>query len=157
MHELKKLWVDMQATDMSEPVGPNRSFLLRGMLIWTIHDFPAYTLISGQTGKGSAVCRVCGEGTFVEYSREAHKTIFLGNRRWLRPNHHWRAARAAFNGRSNHNQAPVHQSGVTVRLRGAWRESFLQLGGRPNSQHDQVKKTGVKQISILFQLPYWDI
>ena len=157
VHELKKLWVDMQATDMSEPVGPNRSFLLRGMLIWTIHDFPAYTLISGQTGKGSAVCRVCGEGTFVEYSREAHKTIFLGNRRWLRPNHHWRAARAAFNGRSNHNQAPVHQSGVTVRLRGAWRESFLQLGGRPNSQHDQVKKTGVKQISILFQLPYWDI
>ena len=157
VHELKKLWRGVLATDMSEPDGPNRRFKMRGMLIWTINDYPAYTLISGQSGKGYAGCPVCGEGTFAEHSREACKTVFLGHRRWLRPNHHWRTARAAFNGRPNHDPPPVRQSGVTVRLRGAWRESFLQLGGRQNSQHDPVKKTGVKRVSILFELPYWQV
>lgn len=148
--ELKKLRRGVSAIDMSEPVGPNRSFRMRGMLILRIHDFPAYTLISGQTGKGYAGCPICGEGTFAEHSREAHKTVFLGNRRWLRQDHHWRIADATFNGRPNHNPSPGRQSGLMVRLRGAWRESFLQLGGRPNSQHDPVKKTGVKRTSILF-------
>ena len=157
VHELKKLWMGVQAVDMSDSAGPNRNFKMRGMLIWTIHDYPAYTLISGQSGKGYAGCPICGEGTFVEHSREAQKTVFLGNRRWLRPNHRWRAARVAFNGRPNHDAAPPRQSGLTVRQRGAWRESFLQLGGHPHSKHDPVKKTGVKKVSILFQLPYWEV
>ena len=157
VHELKKLWAGISVVDMSEPPGPNRRFRLRGMLLWTINDFPAYTLISGQTGKGYAGCPVCGEETFGEHSREAQKTIFLGHRRWLRHNHRWRAARAAFNGQTNHDATPPRQSGLTVKQRGAWQESFLQLGGRPNSKHDPVKKTGVKRVSILFQLPYWEV
>lgn len=36
----------------------------------------AYTLISGQSGKGYAGCPICGEGTFAEHSRHAHKTFF---------------------------------------------------------------------------------
>lgn len=36
-------------------------------------------------------------------------------------------------------------------------KSFLHLGGRMNSKHDLVKKTGVKRVSILFQLPYWEV
>ena len=88
---------------------------------------------------------------------DRHKTVFLGNRRWLRHNHRWRAARAAFNGRTNHVAAPPRQLGLTVKQRGAWRESFLQLGGRANSKHDPVKKTGVKRVSIFFDLPYWEV
>ena len=157
VHELKKLWVGVPSVDMSEPEGPNRYFKLRGMLIWTIHDFPAYTLLSGQAGKGYAGCPICGEGTSAEYSKEVRKTLFLGNRRWLKHNHRWRFARAAFNGHSNHNPAPPRQSGQTIVRNGAWRESFLQCGGRRNSEHDPVKCTGVKRISILFQLPYWKV
>lgn len=48
VHELKKLWVDVDAVDMSERVAQNRQFKLRGMLIWTIYDYPAYTLIYRQ-------------------------------------------------------------------------------------------------------------
>ena len=110
---------------MSEPVGPNRHFSLRGILMWTINDFPAYTLISGQAGKGYAACLVCGEGTFAEYSKEADKIVFLGNRTWLKHNHRWRSARAAFNGHPNHDLAPPRQSGQTVVSRGAWKESCL--------------------------------
>lgn len=157
VHELKKLWVGIDAVDMSKPVDQGRQFKLRAMLIWTIHDYPAYTLISGQTGKGYAGCPVCGEGTFAEHSTHTHKTVFLGNRRWLRQDHRWRAARAAFNGRLNHNEAPPRQSGLTVIQRGAWRASYLELGGRPNARHDPVKQTGVKRISIFFNLPYWEV
>jgi len=84
VHELKKLWVEVSAVDLSETEGPTQQFTLRGILMWTIHDFPAYTLISGQVGKGYAGCPVCGEGTFAEHSKEANKTVFLGHRQWLR-------------------------------------------------------------------------
>ena len=157
VHELKKLWVGIDAVDMSKPVDQGQQFKLRAMLIWTIHDYPAYTLISGQTGKRYAGCPVCGEGTFAEHSTHAHKTVFLGNRRWLRGDHRWRATRAAFNGRPNHDEAPPRQSGLTVIQRGAWRASYLELGGRPNARHDPVKQTGVKRISIFFNLPYWEV
>lgn len=74
VHELKKLWVGVQAVDMSEPV-ENRNFIMRGMLMWTIHDYPAYTLISGQSGKGYAGCPICGEGTCADHSRGAEDSI----------------------------------------------------------------------------------
>ena len=157
VHELKKLWVGVRAVDMAEPVGPRRQFTLRGILMWTIHDFPAYTLISGQAGKGYAGCPVCGEGTFAEHSAQADKTVYLGNRRFLQQNHRWRAARAAFSGHPNHDAPPPQQDGKTIVRRGAWRESYLQCGGRKNSEHDPVKSTGVKRVSILFQLPYWEV
>jgi len=157
VHELKKLWVGVPAVDMSKPVGPDRHFSMRGMLLWAIHDFPAYTLISGQAGKGFAGCPVCGEGTAGEHSIEASKTVYLGNRRWLKRNHRWRSARALFNGHPNHDTAPPRQCGETIIQRGAWRESFLQCGGRRNSKHDPVKSTGVKRISILFELSYWKV
>lgn len=60
VHELKKLWKGVLAVDMSEPPGRTRKFKMRGILMWTINDFPAYTLISGQAGKGYAGCPVCG-------------------------------------------------------------------------------------------------
>ena len=156
VQELKKLWVGVAAVDMSEAVVENRQFTLRGMLMWTINDFPAYTLIAGQSGKGYAGCPICGEGTFAEHSAHAQKTVF-GHRRWLSRDHRWRFARAAFNGRPNHDDAPSRQSGATVIQRGAWRASFLEQGGRPNSRHNPVKRTGVKRISIFFNLPYWEV
>lgn len=157
LHELKKLWVGIDVVDLAEPAGPNRIFRMRGVLIWTIHDWLAYTLISGQSRKGYVGCPVCGERTFAEHSRQALKTVFHGNHRWLRHNHHWKAARATFNGSTNHNATPPRQSRLTVRQRRAWRESFLKLGGRPNSQHDLVKRIGIKRVSILFELPYWEV
>lgn len=95
------------------------------------------------------------ECTVADHSRAVEKTVFLGHRRWLRHSHRWRDARAAFNGERNHDPAPPRQSGLSTVQRGGWKESFLQCGGIPNSRADPVKKTGVKRISILFQLPYW--
>ena len=125
VHELKKLWVGVQAVDMSQLAGISRHFRVRGMLMWTINDYPAYTLISGQVGKGYAGCPICGEGTLEEHSREADKIVYLGHRRWLRHNHRWRNAREAFNGLPNHDSAPPRQSGQTVVRLGALRESYL--------------------------------
>jgi len=130
VHDLKKLWVGIPVIDMSEPPRPSRYFTMRGMLIWTINDFPAYTLVSGQVGKGYAGCPICGEGTFAEHSKEAEKTLYLGHQRWLRQNHRWRAAQAAFNGMPIHDPSPPRQSSHTVVCVGALRESYLQCEGR---------------------------
>ena len=157
VHELKKLWHGVPAVDMSECEGRSRRFNLRVILMWTVNDFPAYTLISGQAGKGYAGCPICGVFTVAEYLRTTGKTVFLGNRRWLKHDHRWREARAAFNGQQYHDLPPPRQTGLSIIQRGGWRESILQCGGHPNSKGDPVKKTRVKRISIFFQLPYWQV
>ena len=93
----------------------------------------------------------------AQYSREADKTFYLGHRRWLPFEHSWRSARAAFDGQPNHDVAPPRQSGQIVVRLGAIRESYLQCGGRRNGEHDPMKRTGIKRISIFFQLPYWEV
>ena len=125
VHDLKKLWQGVPIVDMLEGNDFSRRFSLRAILMWTVNDFPAYTLISGQVGKEYAGCPVCGENTGVEYSAAADKTIFLRNRRWLREDHRWKEARAAFNGQQNHDPPPLCQPGLTTVQRGGWRESFL--------------------------------
>ena len=48
--------------------GVVRLFLLRAILLWTINDFPAYGLISGQQTKGYKGCRVCVIETEANHS-----------------------------------------------------------------------------------------
>lgn len=146
----------VNAVDMSREVG-QRNFTLRAMLIMTINDFPAYTLISGQVGKGYAGCPVCGEETCAEYSNPMHKMLFFGNRRFLRPNHVRRAATGSVNNMVEDRPAPARQSGLTIVQRGAWRASYLDLGGRRDGPSDPVKVTGVKRVSSLYELPYWRV
>ena len=62
--ELQQLWsrTGVRTRDarayMGMPV-----FNLRAALMWTLHDFPAYGLISGLTTKGFKACPVCGPHT----------------------------------------------------------------------------------------------
>ena len=47
IRDLLRLWTWTPAMNVSKPEG-ERAFTLRGMLIWTVNDFPAYGLLSGQ-------------------------------------------------------------------------------------------------------------
>ena len=42
-------------------------FTLRGVLLWTINDFPAYGNLSGCTTKGYKACPICGDNTTTVY------------------------------------------------------------------------------------------
>jgi hypothetical protein len=52
---------------------------------------------------------------------------------------------------------PIPLSGEDIIRYAAWRESYLQLGGRENGPGDPVHVTGVKRLSALFELDYWQV
>jgi hypothetical protein len=44
--ELEELWKEVAGLDVLQPLGC-QTFVLRAMLMWTIHDFPSYVLVFG--------------------------------------------------------------------------------------------------------------
>jgi len=91
VEELQQLWNGVEAIDASAE-GGERRFNLRGILLWTISDFPAYGLISGQQTKGYKACPICGP---VIVSRSAKgpngdKIVYVGARQRLPEDHAFR-------------------------------------------------------------------
>jgi len=156
VRDLLKLWDGVPAVDMSKPEG-NRSFKLRALLMWTVNDFPAYGLLSGQQVHGYKGCPVCGPETCAEHSLLLGKMVYLGGRRYLQEDHRFRRARCAFNNDQEWDLAPDRPTGEEVLRWGTERMQFLNNGGVENSNEDPVKFHGVKRRSILFDLPYWKV
>jgi hypothetical protein len=46
VEELQQLWISALTYNVQKPLG-SKSFTLKGMLIWIIHDFPGYGIITG--------------------------------------------------------------------------------------------------------------
>ena len=152
--DLLKLWNGIPAIDMSKPEG-NRLFILRAMLIWTVNDFPAYGLLSGQQVHGYKECPLCGPETCAEYAKFLQKMVYLGARRFLDAAHPFRRARMAFNNHVEWQMAPDRPTGEEILRWGIEREEFLRSGSVKNSESDPVRLHGVKKRSIFFDLPYW--
>ena len=60
LEELLELWIGIPTYDVSAKVDESKTFLLRGLLLWTISKFPAYGLISSQKIKDNRACPICG-------------------------------------------------------------------------------------------------
>jgi hypothetical protein len=71
IRDLQKLLDGVLAIDMSKEVD-TRNFTLRCILLWTVHDFLAYGLISGQQVKGYRRCLICMEDTDAKHSSCLH-------------------------------------------------------------------------------------
>ncbi|KAL3681546.1 hypothetical protein R1sor_024502 [Riccia sorocarpa] len=71
--ELQQLWEGYDVFD----VAASENFNLRGMLIWTINDYPALGLISGQNTYGPMGCVCCGSRVYSEYAKLLHKPLFM--------------------------------------------------------------------------------
>lgn len=52
IEELQELWEGIDAVDASAK-NVNRNFTLKANLMWCIHDFPTYGLLSGQIKRGT--------------------------------------------------------------------------------------------------------
>jgi len=141
---------------MSKPV-QERKFTLRALLMWTVNDFPAYGLLSGQQVHGYKGCPLCGPETCAEHASLLGKMIYLGGRRYLHEAHRFRRARASFNGEQEWQLPPERPIGEEVLRWGTQRSEFLRNGGVENSDVDPVKLHGVKRRSIFFDLPYWKV
>lgn len=165
LRELQELWHGVPALDFSQPE-PSRSFTLRAVLMWTISDFPAYGLISGLRCKGYKGCPVCGPSTDARMARtgdilpnkttRGSKIVYGGIRRYL-PRHHPYRRNLRFNGRVENRDRPTTQTGKDIIRHAAWRQSYLDLGGKENGPDDPVHVTGVNRLSALYELPYWEV
>ena len=65
-------------------------FNLKAVLLWTVNDFPAYGNLSGLCTKGYEGCPICCTNTKAIRLSNGHKICYMGHRRYLPLNHHYR-------------------------------------------------------------------
>jgi hypothetical protein len=72
VEEPRQLWTRVPTYDVQKPLA-SKSFTLRGMLFWTIHDFPRYGIVAKVAHQGFASCPICGPKFRGEHSVELSK------------------------------------------------------------------------------------
>jgi hypothetical protein len=80
VEELLELWSGAPTFDIIEEEGL-RNFMLRAMLIWTIHDFPGYGTVGRFAHQGFSACPWYGKALGIEHSTELGKQTYGGCRR----------------------------------------------------------------------------
>jgi hypothetical protein len=159
--QMKKLWwPGVWADDHSIPAELTRRFRLRGCLMWTINDWPGYGLLSGMAHAGYAGCPPCGPEVTSRYSRELHKCLYTGSRRWLRSrNHPYRrsAYSAAFGNETETRRQPKRPTTTEILERAAEYKRWLGAGNAAGGELDPSRWHGVKRTSCFFGLPYFKV
>ncbi|XP_004289392.1 PREDICTED: uncharacterized protein LOC101308131 [Fragaria vesca subsp. vesca] len=136
-----------------EPRHGQTSFMMKVAAIWTISDFTAYGMLSGQQTKGYKACPICLDD--VDSSRHA---CFLGSRIHLDEDHKWRWDAEAFDGTEEHNPNTLGRSGewILERLNQHW-FGYLSTSKEVTNLNpptpDEFKYWTHK--SVFFELPYW--
>jgi hypothetical protein len=90
VEEFLQLWEGVATYDVAEDLG-SRIFTVRGVLLWTIHDFPGYGTVGGFAHQGYAACPWCGPELGAQHSIELGKQTYSGTRRWLASDHKYRS------------------------------------------------------------------
>ncbi|KAK2426327.1 hypothetical protein QL285_025010 [Trifolium repens] len=91
--DLKRLWNGVATYDISK----KRNFNMKGALMWTINDFPAYGMLSGWGTHGKLGCPICMMDTKAFTLHNGGKaTWFDCHRRFLPSNHPFRRNKNAF-------------------------------------------------------------
>ncbi|XP_074377593.1 uncharacterized protein LOC141719109 [Apium graveolens] len=91
-----------------------KSFLLRGILLWKISDYPALGNLSGNIIKGYNACVVCADKTKATRLANYKKTVVMRHRRWLPRNHPYRRQKSAFDNTLEKLTAPIPLTGEEV-------------------------------------------
>jgi hypothetical protein len=69
LEELATLWKGVRGVDVLQPPG-RRQFIMRAILMWTIHDFPGYGIVSGCQHQGYKACPPCGSNIVSRWCKE---------------------------------------------------------------------------------------
>ncbi len=159
IEELQELWEGVDCLDGSQRNSNAQTFKLHGMLLWTVNDFPAYGLISGQVTKGHRGCPVCGPNVATRRSKALKKNVYLGHRRHLPMTHQWRRQSSIFDGYPEMRPSPRKMSGREQLRHANEREEWMQKhsGNQGGQTADPVHEHGVKRRTCLYDLPYWKV
>ncbi|KAL6133035.1 hypothetical protein ACLB2K_065272 [Fragaria x ananassa] len=109
--DLKRLWEGVRGVYDSTK---NQTFTLKGCLLLTINDYPAYGNLSGSIVKGYNACPICVENTKPTRLVNGGRMSFIGSRRWLGKSHPYPRQKAAFNNHTEHSPAPIPLTGEEV-------------------------------------------
>lgn len=95
IEELCHLWdVGVKTYDISK----KQNFQMRATLLWTISDFPAYSILSGWSTAGKLACPHCMESTDAfTLSCSGKQSWFDNHRKFLDADHVFRRNKKAFN------------------------------------------------------------
>ena len=155
--ELKHLWeVGVQTYDVSS----KQNFQMRVALMWTISDFPAYSMLSGWSTAGKLACPYCMENSDAFSLSKGGKTSWFDNhRKFLLMEHPFRRNKKAFRkGQTDLKCAPPIRSGVEIleliENYGFKKVTEIDADGI-NAQISKNCHCGWKKRSIFWDLPYW--
>ncbi|CAM6094113.1 unnamed protein product [Calypogeia fissa] len=84
--ELKTLWDGVWAYDGRKSMeGIPRVFKMKGICMWTMHDYLRYGFVSGLQTQGYKACSTCGPSLedMAKYSRHLRKIVYLGHTKFL--------------------------------------------------------------------------
>ncbi|XP_022869712.1 uncharacterized protein LOC111389093 [Olea europaea var. sylvestris] len=150
--DLMLLWND--GVDMYDVVTKS-TFNLKALLMWTIHDFPAFGNLSGWPVKGKFACPICRESICSLWLKHGRKFAYMGHRKFLTFDHPFRMKKSWFNGHIEHGIRPQIKNGE---------EDFIEVDKITNdwgkSEKRKRKKNTTqsnvtwKKRSIFFNLPY---
>ncbi|XP_074323114.1 uncharacterized protein LOC141660053 [Apium graveolens] len=110
IEDLQKLWHGKQVYDAFK----KESFILRGILLWTISDYPALGNLSGNIIKGYNACVVCVDKTKATRLATYKKMVVMRHRRWLPRNHPYRRQKSAFDNTMEKLSEPIPLTGEEV-------------------------------------------
>ncbi|KAL3700181.1 hypothetical protein R1sor_018203 [Riccia sorocarpa] len=97
--ELQQLWtgVDDVYDGRTERIGRDRWFTLKGVLLWTMHDYPGYAQVSGFQTSGYAACPTCGLALPLARSSHLSKQVYISYSTYLPMDDPLRGTRAERN------------------------------------------------------------
>ena len=137
-------------------------FMLRVVVLWTINDYPALSILCGCTVKGYHACSVCGKNIQSTWLSHSKKIAYTGHRKWLPSNHAFRRQRKAFDGNQEFGVAPEPFSGLQIFeevqfIENSWgkiKKNDRTLGKSKRSNVEVVNRW--KKMSIwVKELRYW--
>ena len=142
IEELQELWGGVDAVDVSDE-NENRNFVLKAILMWCIHDYPTYGLVSRQVTKGYRGCMECGPTVTTRRSVVLGKNLYLGHRRYLNWSHPYRRLRRAFDGTEERRAPPCPLTGRDIMRHAHGRERWLNASkdNKPGGENDSVHQT----------------
>ena len=157
LEELQILWATGVPTDDASKFRGSSQFNMKAILLWTIHDFPAYGIVAGCVTKGYRGCPVCGPNTISRRSLPLHKNVYDNQyRRYLPMDHPWRRSRPEWGGVEELRGPPGKVTATDIQHWGHLRERWVAEGSTPAAE-DPARLFGIKRVSALFQLPYWQV
>jgi hypothetical protein len=155
--ELMELWQYGVETVDAAAYARSRTFNMKAMLIMSIHDLEAYSMINGCMVKGKHGCPICGPNCMSRYSFTLGKNVYNAQyRRWLPFGHPYRQNAVAFDGSLEERPPPRKVTAADTMRWAEERQRWLRDGGAP-ARDDPALRTGVKRLPILFRLPYWKV